>query len=97
MKDLLQYVERKKSRFLKELISFLKIPSVSADPKHKKDIRRCSSYLAKELGKIGLADVRIFETRGSPLVYGEWLRAEGKPTVLCYGHYDVQPADPMEE
>lgn len=97
LEEVLQYVKQEKNRFLDELVSFLKIPSISADSKHKEDIIRCAKFVAAELRKIGLDRTKIFDTEGNPIVYGEWLRVPGKPTVLCYGHYDVQPVDPLEE
>lgn len=98
MRDLLQYIERQKKRYLKELTTFLKFPTISANPAYKKDIVQCAKYLAEELRKIGLDYVEIFETGGNPIVYGcSRMGVEAKPTVLFYGHYDVQPADPIEE
>ena len=84
-------------RFLDELKTLLRIPSVSTLPEHKEDCRRAAQMLADELKRIGMEHVRLIETEGHPLVYGDWLHASGKPTVLCYGHYDVQPADPLDE
>jgi acetylornithine deacetylase/succinyl-diaminopimelate desuccinylase-like protein len=84
-------------RFLEELKTLLRIPSVSTLPEHKGDCRRAAQMLADELRRIGMEHVRLIETEGHPLVYGDWLHAAGKPTALCYGHYDVQPADPLDE
>ena len=84
-------------RFLNELKDLLRIPSVSTLPEHAADCRRTAENLAAELKRIGMENVRLIETQGHPLVYADWLRAAGKPTVLCYGHYDVQPADPLDE
>jgi acetylornithine deacetylase/succinyl-diaminopimelate desuccinylase-like protein len=84
-------------RFLQELKDLLRIPSISTLPEHKDDCRRAAEVLAAELKRIGFEDGRIVETHGHPLVYANWLHAEGKPTVLCYGHYDVQPTDPLDE
>ena len=84
-------------RFLEELKTLLRIPSVSTLTEHKEDCRRAAQMLVDELQRIGMEHVRLIETEGHPLVYGEWLHAAGKPTVLCYGHYDVQPADPLDE
>lgn len=82
---------------LAELKEVLAIPSVSTLTEHKPDILRCADWIAGQLKRLGLSTVEIKETPGHPIVYGEWLGAPGKPTVLIYGHYDVQPADPFEE
>ncbi len=89
-------IEREKERYLEELKEYIRIPSVSTDPDHKADVLRCGDYLAERLGEAGL-EVEKIDTEGNPLVYAEWLGAPGKPTVLFYGHYDVQPPDPLEE
>jgi acetylornithine deacetylase/succinyl-diaminopimelate desuccinylase-like protein len=91
------FVRESQDRFLEELKSFLRIPSVSTLPEHKDDIRRAAEFVADSLRKAGLENVEIIPTAGHPLVYGDWLHAPGKPTVLCYGHYDVQPPDPLEQ
>lgn len=85
------------SRFLAELKDLLRIPSISTLPEHKDDCRRAAEFLAAELKRIGFENVRLIETEGHPLVYGDWLHATGKATALVYGHYDVQPADPIDE
>src|SRR4029079_6088106 len=84
-------------RFLGELKDLLRIPSISTLPEHKGDCRRAAEFLAAELKRIGMENVKLIDTQGHPLVYGEWLHAVGKPTALVYGHYDVQPADPLDE
>jgi acetylornithine deacetylase/succinyl-diaminopimelate desuccinylase-like protein len=84
-------------RFLEELKDLLRIPSVSTLPEHAADCRKTAQKLADELRRIGMEHVRLIETSGHPLVYSDWLHAHGKPTVLAYGHYDVQPADPLDE
>ena len=84
-------------RFLDELKSLLRIPSISTLPEHKDDCRRAAQTIATELTRIGMENVRLIETKGHPLVYADWLHAAAKPTVLVYGHYDVQPADPLDE
>ncbi|MGB6745226.1 MAG: dipeptidase [Terracidiphilus sp.] len=84
-------------RFLEELKDLLRIPSISTLPEHKADCRRAAELLAAELKRIGMENVRVIETEGHPLIYADWLHAQGKPTVLVYGHYDVQPPDPMDE
>jgi len=79
------------------LLEFLKIPSISTMPEHKADIEKAAEYVAAGLRTAGLQGVELIHGKGHPLVYGEWIGAPGKPTLLCYGHYDVQPADPLEE
>jgi acetylornithine deacetylase/succinyl-diaminopimelate desuccinylase-like protein len=92
-----EFARSQQPRFLEELKSLLRIPSVSTLPEHKGDVRRAAESLAAELKRIGLENVRVIETAGHPLVYGDWLHAAGKPTCLAYGHYDVQPPDPLDE
>ena len=91
------YARENHPRFLSELKAFLRIPSISTLPEHREDCRRAAQLLVAELGRIGMENVRQIETEGHPLVYADWLHAAGKPTVLVYGHYDVQPADPVDE
>ncbi|WP_109485367.1 dipeptidase [Occallatibacter savannae] len=85
------------ARFVGELKDLLRIPSISTLPEHKGDCRRAAEFLAAELKRIGMENVRLIDTSGHPLVYGDWLHAAAKPTALVYGHYDVQPADPLDE
>jgi acetylornithine deacetylase/succinyl-diaminopimelate desuccinylase-like protein len=96
-----EFARQNQPRFLNELKDLLRIPSISTLPEHAGDVRRAAETLASEMGRIGLENVRLIETEAGktrhPLVYGEWLKAAGKPTVLCYGHYDVQPPDPLDE
>jgi acetylornithine deacetylase/succinyl-diaminopimelate desuccinylase-like protein len=94
-KDVLEAVDRDKETYLEELKDFLRIPSVSAVPARKADVLRCSEFVHDQMQQAGL-DAKIIETDGNPLVYGEWLGAPGKPTLLFYGHYDVQPEDPVD-
>jgi acetylornithine deacetylase/succinyl-diaminopimelate desuccinylase-like protein len=91
------FAQQNQARFLEELKDLLRIPSVSTLPEHAGDVRRAAEFLVRELQRIGLEHVRLIETAGHPLVYADWLHAPGKPTCLCYGHYDVQPPDPLEE
>ena len=91
------YIERNQERFLDELKEFLSIPSISALPQHRPDIERASEFVSQKLREAGMEKVERISTDGHPLVYAEWMRAQGMPTVLCYGHYDVQPPDPLEE
>ncbi|MCZ2152935.1 MAG: dipeptidase [Bryobacterales bacterium] len=90
------FIESNRERFLEELFAFLRIPSVSTLPEHRADVRRAADFVAESLRAAGLENTTVIETKGHPLVYADWLHAEGKPTVLCYGHYDVQPPDPLE-
>ena len=91
------YVRNHQERFLGELKDLLRIPSISTLPEHKDDVRRAAEFLAQEMRRIGLENVEVIATAGHPLVYADWLHASGKPTVLCYGHYDVQPVEPLDE
>ncbi len=91
------FAHKSQERFLEELKALLRIPSVSTLPEHKADVRRAAEVLALDLRCIGMEHVEIIDTPGHPLVYADWLHAEGKPTCLAYGHYDVQPADPLDE
>jgi acetylornithine deacetylase/succinyl-diaminopimelate desuccinylase-like protein len=85
-----------RERLLEELKDFLRIPSISTLPEHKPDVQRAAQFVADALKRAGMENIRIIPTAGNPLVYADWLHAKNKPTVLCYGHYDVQPADPLE-
>ncbi len=91
------FVEQNKPRLLDELKTFLRIPSVSTLPEHVPDVRRAAAFVADSMKTAGLENIEIIPTAKHPLVYADWLHAPGKPTVLCYGHYDVQPPDPLEE
>jgi acetylornithine deacetylase/succinyl-diaminopimelate desuccinylase-like protein len=91
-----QYIEANKERFLQELFDFLRIPSVSTDPKFKADVRRAAEFLRDKLLEAGAHKAQLFETAGHPIVYAEKIVDPQAPTVLVYGHYDVQPADPYE-
>jgi acetylornithine deacetylase/succinyl-diaminopimelate desuccinylase-like protein len=91
------FVEQNKSRLLDELKTFLRIPSVSTLPEHVPDVRRAAQFVADSMKTAGLENIEIISTAKHPLVYADWLHAPGKPTVLCYGHYDVQPPDPLDE
>ncbi len=90
-----QYLKENRDSHLNELFDLLKIESISALPNHKEDVKKAADWIAESLTKIGMENVQVLETAGHPLVYGDWLKAEGKPTVLIYGHYDVQPVDPL--
>lgn len=94
--DVLARVDNEKSGYLEELKDFIRIPSVSTDPAHAADVEHCAGFVKDKLTEAGLA-TELIATDRYPLVYAEWLGAEGKPTLLFYGHYDVQPPDPLEE
>lgn len=96
MKEILQYIVVNERRYIDELKSLLTIPSISTNPENKDDMDRCAQWLSEHLTKIGMKQVQILPTGGHPIVYAEWLGAKGKPTVLIYGHYDVQPVEPLE-
>ena len=91
-----EYLAQNADRFVEELKTFLRIPSVSADPKHHADVRRAAEFVQGQLQACGLK-ASLEETAGNPIVYAEWLGAPGAPTALVYGHYDVQPPDPLDE
>ncbi|MCF8408954.1 MAG: dipeptidase [Crocinitomicaceae bacterium] len=90
------FSESNKERYLSELIDLLKIPSISADPAYKNEVQKCAESLAQGLTNIGIDKVEICQTAGNPIVYGEKIIDAAKPTILVYGHYDVQPADPLD-
>ena len=90
------YVDQHRGRMLNELKDFLRIPSISTAPEHAPDVARAAEWTAQKLRAAGLENVEIIPTQRHPLVYADWLHAPGKPTILCYGHYDVQPPDPLE-
>src|SRR6478735_3710708 len=92
----MNYYEQHQAEFLEGLKSFLRIPSISTLSEHKPDIRRAAEFARDELRAAGLT-AELMEGDGNPLVYAEWLGAPGKPTILFYGHYDVQPPDPLDE
>ncbi len=91
------YARENQKRFLEELKDLLRIPSVSTTEEHKGDVRKAAEMVAADLKRIGFENVEIIATSGHPLVYADWLHAAGKPTALCYAHFDVQPAEPLDE
>src|SRR6204780_4961566 len=93
----IDYARSNQTRFLNELKDLLRIPSVSTAPEHKSDVQKAADVVANELRRIGMENVELITTKGHPLIYADWLHAPGKPTVLCYAHYDVQPAEPLDE
>lgn len=92
---LIEYCDAHRDAYLDELKRWIAIPSVSADPERKADVRRCCGRLVERMNQIGLR-ARLLETDGNPLAYGEWLDAPGAPVAMIYGHYDVQPVDPLD-
>ena len=90
------YARKHRDRSLADLMDFLRIPSVSALPEHAGDVRRAAQWIADRMTAAGIEGAKVMQTGGHPVVYGEWLHAPGKPTVLLYGHFDTQPADPIE-
>ncbi|MDC9724290.1 MAG: dipeptidase [Urechidicola sp.] len=96
MKDIKPYIDQHKDRFINELVELLKIPSISADAAYKNDVLKTADAVKTALEKAGCDNVEICETPGYPIVYGEKIIDKNLPTVLVYGHYDVQPADPIE-
>ncbi|MFM8742006.1 MAG: dipeptidase [Cytophagales bacterium] len=91
-----EYIQTHQDRFLSELFELLRIPSVSADSRHKSDVRKAAEYVANSLREAGADHVQLMETKGHPIVFGEKIIDASKPTVLVYGHYDVQPPDPLD-
>ncbi|HEX7735075.1 MAG TPA: dipeptidase [Ktedonobacteraceae bacterium] len=96
MSQLETYISANEDRFLEELKEWLRIPSISTLPEHAGDVRRAAEFAVEQLRQIGFEQAQLIATQGHPLVYGEWLKEPGKPTLLIYGHYDVQPVDPVE-
>ena len=93
----LAFAQKHRGTAVEELKAFLRIPSISTLPQHAPDVQRAAEFLAEELRRIGMEHVEVIATAGHPLVYADHLHAPGKPTVLCYGHFDVQPPDPLDE
>jgi len=92
----IEYYHANQNNALEALKQLVAIPSVSTDPAHKTDIHNAAKWLAQRLTNIGMEHVTVYETAGHPIVYGDWLKASGAPTLLIYGHYDVQPPEPLE-
>jgi acetylornithine deacetylase/succinyl-diaminopimelate desuccinylase-like protein len=102
MTKVIDFIHTNRDRYVQELKQYLAIPSISALPEHAGDVKRCAEWTADEMRRVGLENVRLASTAGNPIVYGEWLHAapstgsgQGAPTILFYGHYDVQPVDPV--
>ena len=96
MNNVIDFINTNRDRYIEELKEYLAIPSISALPEHGEDLKACAEWTAAEMGNVGLENVRLIETPGNPVVYGDWLKAENAPTILFYGHYDVQPVDPLD-
>ena len=96
MDNVIDFINVNRDRYLDELKAFLAIPSISALPQHAGDVKRCAEWCADEMRRIGMQNVKLVDTPGNPVVYGDWLGAPDAPTILFYGHYDVQPVDPLE-
>ena len=96
MADWKSYLEENKDRYLQELLEFLSIPSVSSLKEHKEDVQKAADWVAARMQAAGLENVQILPTGGHPVVYGDWMHAPDKPTILIYGHFDTQPVDPLE-
>ncbi len=96
MEEVIKYIGENRETFIDELKDFLRIPSISTLAENKKDINYCANFVMEKLKQAGMSRVEVFQSEGHPIVYGEWLGAPGKPTILVYGHYDVQPVDPID-
>jgi acetylornithine deacetylase/succinyl-diaminopimelate desuccinylase-like protein len=96
VRETIAHSQRRIDHFLEELKEFIRFPSVSSDPKHAGAIKACAEWLAKHMRQIGLQQVKVIPTKRHPIVLGEWKMAAGRPTILIYGHFDVQPADPLD-
>ncbi|TVY09701.1 dipeptidase [Paenibacillus cremeus] len=92
-----RYLEQERERHLEEVMAFVRIPSISSSSEHKAHMQEAAEWLASSLRTAGLEHVEVMQTAGHPVVYGDWLHAPGQPTALIYGHYDVQPVEPLSE
>ena len=93
----LGYAQTQRNRFVADLMDCIRFPSVSAQPQHAEDVRACAVWLVNHLRQVGMEHAQVLPTRGHPLVYADWLHASGRPALLIYGHYDVQPPEPLDE
>lgn len=92
----IDFIHTSRDRYITQLAEYLAIPSISSLPEHSDDVKRCAEWTAEEMKRIGLENTRVIDTPGNPVAYGEWLHAPDAPTILFYGHYDVQPVDPLD-
>src|SRR5580704_19313470 len=97
MKDVTAFIDTNRKRFVDDLVEWVRIPAISSDPKHAADMVRNADHLAAQLRSLGAGRVEVWPTAGHSAVFAEWLHAPGKPTLLVYGHHDVQPVDPLNE
>ena len=97
MAEWTDYLASHRDQFLTELLDFLRIPSISSLPEHAEDIQQAAKWVASRMKKAGIEEVQIMPTDGHPVVYGEWLHAPDKPTIMIYGHFDTQPVDPLDK
>jgi acetylornithine deacetylase/succinyl-diaminopimelate desuccinylase-like protein len=97
MQDVLAYIDRNRSRFLEELAAWVRIPAISSDPAHSADMVKNAEHLMAELASLGASKVELWPTKGHPAVFAEWKRGGEAPTLLIYGHHDVQPVDPLDQ
>jgi acetylornithine deacetylase/succinyl-diaminopimelate desuccinylase-like protein len=96
LEEVIKYINQNRESFINELKDFLRIPSISTLIENKNDINDCANFVMEKMKQAGMSRVEVFHTEGHPIIYGEWLGAPGKPTILVYGHYDVQPVDPID-
>src|SRR5579864_1292730 len=97
MQKVMQYIDAHRARFVEDLVAWVRIASVSSDPARAKDVERSAEHLASHLRSLAASKVQIWPTTGHPAVFAEWVAGAGKPTLLVYGHHDVQPVDPLPE
>lgn len=96
MQKIVEFVERNREKHVEDLVEFVKIPSISSSAEHRGEVGRCAEYLAERMRGAGMKTARVYSTPGHPIVFGEYVSSPSKPTVLIYGHYDVQPVDPLD-
>src|SRR3954451_21746255 len=96
MNSVIDFINTHRDRYVEELKAYLAIPSISALPQHAGDVKRCAEWTAVDMRRIGMQNVRLIDTPGFPVVYGGWVGAGRAQTILFYGHYDVQPVDPLD-
>ncbi|MCX7880725.1 MAG: dipeptidase [Ignavibacteria bacterium] len=96
MQGYINFIDNNSERFIVEVFDFLRHKSISSQSEHKEDVRNCAKWLANHIHSLGLENVRVIETNGHPIVYADYLHSPNSPTILVYGHYDVQPVEPIE-